>query len=123
MIRELLGKNKEEEDETFILDEEGERKEIMEILEKFVGSWVCNVYQKSLRPDFSFWHEKGGEMDKMIEDAKEDNSEIMKFPKIEVEEFTRTINNMKNGKATRIDGISAEIMKFLIRDDELKIML
>ena len=27
---------------------------------------------------------------------------------------------MKNGKATGIDGISAEIMKFLIRDEEIK---
>ena len=31
MIRELLGKNREEEEETFVYDEEGERKEIMEI--------------------------------------------------------------------------------------------
>ena len=92
----------------------------MEIPEKFVGSWICNVYQKSLRPDFSFWHEKGGEMDKMIEEAKDENSEIMKFPVIGEEEFTRTINKMKNGKATGIDGISAEIMKFLIRDEDIR---
>ena len=100
MIRELLGKNKEEEEETFVYNEEGERKEIMEIPEKFVGSWVRNIYQKSLRPDFSFWHEKGGEMDKMLEEEKEADSEIMKFPVIGEEEFTRTINKMKNGKAT-----------------------
>ena len=43
MIRECLGKNKEEEEEAFIYDDEGERKEIMEIPEKFVGSWVRNV--------------------------------------------------------------------------------
>ena len=59
-------------------------------------------------------------MDKMIEEAKDDNSEIMKFPIIGEEEFTRTINKMKNGKATGIDWISAEIMKFLIRDDEIR---
>ena len=59
-------------------------------------------------------------MDKMIEEAKDENSEIMKFPVIGEEEFTRTINKMKNGKATGIDGISAEIMKFLIRDEAIK---
>ena len=100
--------------------EEGERWEIMEIPEKFLGSWVRNIYQKSLRPDFSFWHEKGGEMDKMLEEEKEADSEIMKFPVIGEEEFTRTINKMKNGKATGIDGISAEIMKFLIKDAEIR---
>ena len=36
MIRELLGKNKEEEEETYVYSEEGERKEIMEIPEEFI---------------------------------------------------------------------------------------
>ena len=54
-----MGKNREEDEETFVHDEEGERKEIMEIPEKFVGTWVYNIYQKLLRPDFSFWHKKG----------------------------------------------------------------
>merc|ERR1711895_156578 len=34
--------------------------------------------------------------------------------------YTRAINKMKNGKASGVDGISAEIMKFLIRDEEIK---
>ena len=51
MIRELLGKNKEEE-ETYIYTDEGERKEIMEIPEEFIGSWLINIYQKAKRPDF-----------------------------------------------------------------------
>merc|ERR1711891_31456 len=49
MIRELLGKNREEDEEMFIYDEEGEGKEITEIPEKFVGNWVYNIYQKLLR--------------------------------------------------------------------------
>ena len=30
------------------------------------------------------------------------------------------IKNMKNGKATGIDGISTELMKHMIKDDEIK---
>ena len=44
----------------------------------------------------------------------------MKFPTIEEKENTKTINNMKNGKASGIDGISAELMKFLIKDEEIR---
>ena len=47
MIRELLGKNKEEEEETFIYTQKGDRKEIMEIPEEFIGSWLINIYQKA----------------------------------------------------------------------------
>ena len=120
MIRELLGKYKEEEEETYIYTEEGERKEIMEIPEEFIGSWLINIYQKAKRPDFSFWYGKEGLMKKMLDEEKEGNSEIMKFPIIEEKEFTDAINKMKNGKASGIDGISAEIMKFLIKDEEIK---
>merc|ERR1712033_144317 len=66
MIRELLGKNKEEEEETYIYNEEGDRKEIMEIPEKFVGTWLINVYQKAMKPDFSFWYGKEGIMERML---------------------------------------------------------
>ena len=119
MIRELLGKNKEEE-EAYIYTDEGERKEIMEIPEKFIGSWLINIYQKATRPDFSFWHGKEGLMEKMLNEEKEGNSDIMKFPTIEEKEFTSAINKMKNGKASGIDGISTEIMKFLIKDEDIK---
>ena len=64
MIRELLGKNKEEEEEKFIYTDEGERKEIMDIPEEFIGSWLINIYQKAKRPDFSFWFGKEGLMKK-----------------------------------------------------------
>ena len=48
MIRELLGMKKEEEDEAYVQADEGERKEVMEIPEKFIGSWLINIYQKSV---------------------------------------------------------------------------
>ena len=59
-------------------------------------------------------------MEKMIEEEKRGDSEIMKFPIIEEKEFINAINKMKNGKASGIDGISAEIMKFLIKDEEIR---
>ena len=92
----------------------------MEILEEFIGSWLINIYQKAKRPDFSFWYGKEGLMEKMLNEEKEGNSKIMKFPIIEEKEFTDAINQMKNGKASGIDGIRAEIMKFLIKDEEIR---
>ena len=44
----------------------------------------------------------------------------MKFPKIEEEEIVSVIKNMKNGKATGVDVISAELMKLPIKDDEIR---
>ena len=92
----------------------------MEIPEIFMGSWQENIYQKAKRPDFSFWHGKGGKMEKMLEEENDPNSGIMKLPIIEEEELVGVIRNMKNGKASGIDGISAELMKFLIKDDQIK---
>ena len=59
-------------------------------------------------------------MKAMIEKEKEVDSGIMKFPNIEEEEIVSVIKNMKNGKATGVDGISAELMKLLIKDDEIR---
>ena len=55
-------------------------------------------------------------MKAMIEKEKEVDSGIMKFPNIE-EEIVSVIKNMKNERATGVDGISAELMKLLIKDD------
>ena len=120
MIKELLGKKKEREEEAYVYTEEGERREIMEIPDKFLGSWQENIYQKATRPDFSFWHGKGGLMEKMLEEEKKQDSGIMKFPTIEETELVNVINNMKNGKASDIDGISAELMKILIKDERIR---
>ena len=120
MIRELLGKKKENEEEIYVYTDEGERKKVMDIPKKSIGSWMMNISQKTARPDFSFWYGKEGLMEKMIEEEKKEDSDIMKFPIIEEKEFVNAINKMKNGKASGIDGISAEIMKFLIKDGEIR---
>ena len=92
----------------------------MEIQEGYVEKWRENIYQKASRPDFSFWYGEGGKMEEMIEEEKKTESGIMEFPVIEEPELIRTINKMKNGKASGIDGISAELMKFIIKDEEIR---
>ena len=47
MIKELLGKNKEREEETYVYTQEGDRKEIMEISEEYVVKWKQTIYQKT----------------------------------------------------------------------------
>ena len=43
MIRELLGKKKEREEEVYVYTEEGEKKEIMEIQEDYIEKWRENI--------------------------------------------------------------------------------
>ena len=44
----------------------------------------------------------------------------MKLPVIEENELTETINRMKNGKVAVIVGIKSELMKYIIKDDEIR---
>ena len=53
-------------------------------------------------------------------DEKEENSGIMKFPIIEEEELMTVIKNMKNGKASGIDRVSAELMKHITKNEVIK---
>ena len=50
----------------------------------------------------------------------EEESDIMENPVITDKEFIDTINNMKNNKATGVDNIPAEVMKALIKDDQVR---
>ena len=56
MIKELLGKNKEVNDETFVYTEQGEKQEIMTCKNYFLQKWTESVYQKLEKADFSFWN-------------------------------------------------------------------
>ena len=42
----------------------------------------------------------------------------MKFPIISEEELMNVIRNMKNGKASGVDGVSAELMKHITKNGE-----
>ena len=63
---------------------------------------------------------RGGERQRMIRLMEDGNSGIMEDPIIGEKEFVDTINNMKNGKATGVDNIPAELMKALIKDSTIK---
>merc|ERR1712179_212032 len=121
MIAELLGKDKNGNEEAFIFTEEGERKEIMNCRKNFIEAWTSKVYQKLWKTDFSFWSDKESGMKRMMEELMaEENHEIMECPPITIKELEDTINNMKNNKASGVDNIPAEVMKALMKDKEAK---
>merc|ERR1711874_788704 len=43
-----------------------------------------------------------------------------KFPVIREEEMMDVIKNMKNGKAAGVDGVSAELMKFITKNEDIR---
>ena len=95
----------------------------MEYTKEFISNWKASVYHKSEKTDFSFWYGKdgtGGKKREMEEELKKGNSGIMETPVITDEEFVRVIKSMKNGKATGVDDIPAELMKHLIKNDRIK---
>ena len=121
MIKELLGKNKEIEDDAYVYTEEGQKKEIMECETKFTEDWKSSIYQKMEKTDFSFWYGGNGEKGLkkiMEEELSQGDSGIMETPTISEEEFVKVIKNMQNGKASGVDNISAELMKHLIKNEK-----
>ena len=121
MIKELLGREKENSEEAYIYTEDGEKKEINECKKEFITNWTQQVYQKLERASFTFWDdEKNGQRKEMIKKMEEEGSGIMENPIITEKEFVDTINNMKNGKASGVDNIPAEVMKALIKDDQAR---
>ena len=91
--------------------------------EEYIDKWKQIIYQKTGRTDFSFWYgnEKlKGKKKEMEEEERKENSGIMKFPIIREEEMMAVIKNMKNGKAAGVDGVSAELMKFITKNKDIK---
>merc|ERR1711874_576700 len=58
MIKELLGKKREVEEEAYVYSEEGEKQEIMTCEESFTQKWTNHIYQKLKKADFTFWYGK-----------------------------------------------------------------
>ena len=44
MIKELLGKNKERDEDTYVYTTEGDKREIMEISKEYINGWKQNLY-------------------------------------------------------------------------------
>ena len=84
MIKELLGKNKDRDEEAYIYTEEGTRKNINEISDEYLKEWKKEIYQKTERVDLSFWYGKEdlkGKKKEMEEEELQGNSGIMKDQK------------------------------------------
>ena len=102
---------------------EGDKREIMEYSREYTSEWKKTVYQKTERTDFTFWYGNEnirGCKAEMEENLKKGNSGIMKFPVIREEEMMAVIKNMKNGKAAGVDGVSAELMKFITKNEDIR---
>merc|ERR1711875_56517 len=77
MIKELLGKDKEDSEDAFIYTENGDKMEIGSCRREFISKWTSQVYQKLEKADFSFWYSKeNGQKQKMMEELTEDGSDI-----------------------------------------------
>merc|ERR1711874_828121 len=126
MIKELLGKNKELVEEAYIYTEDGSKEEIMDCEENFAQKWTDTIYQRMEKTSFSFWYGDNGKKglkQLMEEEMEQEDSEIMETPIISEKEFVDTINDMKNSKASGIDNIPAELMKALIKNNEIRVYL
>merc|ERR1712179_114478 len=79
MIKELLGKSKEKDEEAFFYTQEGVKKEIEEMSDEYMDKWKQDIYQKTERIDFSFWHgtdRMKGKKEEMEEEEKQEHSGI-----------------------------------------------
>ena len=57
----------------------------------------------------------------MEEEERQGDSGIMKVPELTEKELVSIVNNLKNGKAAGVDGIRAELMKSIIKNDTIRI--
>ena len=102
--------------------EDGEKKIIEEMKDTYIDEWKKKIYQKTERIDFSFWYGTDGlkgKKEEMKEKEKEGDMEIMKLPRME-EDMVNIIRKMKNGKAAGIDGIRAELIKHIVKNDPIR---
>ena len=56
----------------------------------------------------------------MERELLEESSGIMETPTITEKDFVEVIKNMKNGKAAGTDGVPAELMKHLIKNENIR---
>merc|ERR1712179_715468 len=123
MIGDLVGNTRKREEETHVYTEEGGKREIMTYTAEYMGAWKANVYQKYKKTDYTFWYgnrEKVGWKEEMEKRIREGDQGIMEDPVISEEEFLKVIMDMKNGKASGIDEIPAELMKYIIKNKVIR---
>ena len=123
MIKDLLGKTRNRDEEIYIYKENGEKNKADDVWKNYMEAWRIEIYQKTPIIDLTFWY--GGENCKgkkfeMAEEEKEINNKIMKEPKMTEEELVGIINKQRNGKAAGVDGIKAEMMKYMIKNKRIR---
>ena len=59
----------------------------------------------------------------MLEEEKEKGSKILKEPIMREEDLMRIVNKQRNGKSAGIDGVKAEVMKYMIKNRKIKLHL
>merc|ERR1711874_386990 len=103
------------------MGEDGEKKIIEEMKDTYIDEWKKKIYQKTERIDFSFWYGTDGLKGKKeeMEEKEKGDMEIMKLPRME-EDMVNIIREMKNGKAVGIDGIRAELIKHIVKNDTIR---
>ena len=99
------------------------KKNINEISEEYLSEWKKEIYQKTERVDLTFWYGKEGLKGKkkeMEEEEMQEDSGIMRVPEMTEKELVSIVNYQKNGKAAGVDGIRAELMKSLIKNNTIR---
>ena len=88
-----------------------------------MDEWKKKIYQKTERIDLYFWYGKEGQKGKkeeMEEKEKQGDMKIMKLPIMAEDELVDIVRKMKNGKAAGIDGVRAELMKYIVKNDTIR---
>ena len=71
--------------------------------------------------DLTFWYWGENCIGKKKElEEKQENSEIMKEPKMTEKELVTIVSGQKNGKAAGVDGVRAELLKSLIKNSTIR---
>merc|ERR1712179_85027 len=106
----------------YVYTEDGIRNNVNEISKEYIEEWKQERYQKTERVDLTFWY--GGEncigKKKMEEEEQQEDSGIMKEPKMTEKELVTIVNRQKNGNAAGVTGVRAELMKYLIKNSTIR---
>ena len=102
----------------YVYAEDGVKHNINDISKEYIDRWKQEIYQKTQRVDLTFWY--GGEncigkKKEMEEEEKNEDDGIMKEPQMIEKELVTIVNKQRNGKATGVDGVRAELLKFLTK--------
>merc|ERR1712055_1212933 len=114
-----VSEKQEREEEAYVYSEDGIKNNVNEISKEYIEEWNQEIYQKTERVDLTFWF--GGEncigkKKEMEVEERQEDSGIMKEPKMTEKELVTIVNGQKNGKVAGVDGVRAKLLKSLIKN-------